>query len=82
MEKFLTVILIMFVFTNIFLKYINFTLPDKFKLFFEKNFPFVLDILILMIGCMIFFSIAGIDLNIKGTKTLEKVIKIEGNSFF
>lgn len=83
MEKFLTTILLMFVFVNIFLKYFTFLKPPtQMKLFFEKNFPFVLDILILLIGTMVFFSILGVDLNLKGKQTLEKVVRIEGKTLF
>ncbi len=83
MEKFLTTILLMFVFVNIFLKYFTFLKPPaQMKVFFEKNFPFVLDILILLIGTMVFFSILGVDLNLKGKRTLEKVVRIEGKTLF
>lgn len=82
METFLTTILIMFVFVNIFLKYINFSLSQRFKAFLEKKFPFILDMVILILGSMVFFSIAGINLNLHGNRTLEKVVRLEGRTLF
>ena len=82
METFLTTILIMFVFVNIFLKYINFSLPQRFKAFLEKKFPFILDMVILILGSMVFFSIAGINLSLHGNRTLEKVVRLEGRTLF
>ena len=82
MDKFIVTILFFFIFTNVLVKYINFTFPDRFKVFFQKNFPVILDMVILILAAQVFFSMTNVDLDINGTPHLEKVIHVSGNTLF
>lgn len=82
MDKFIVTILLFFIATNIIIKYIHFTFPDNLRNFFQKNFPLILDMVILILGAQVFFSITNIDLNIRETPHLEKVIHVSGETLF